>query len=144
MAQLIVTAFVSLDGVMEDPGGGTYRHAGWTFSEVPFVEEAYELKGREQEEATAMMLGRVSYQSFAPVWPEMAEFARYAGEYILLQDREVRWHGPSADWHRSRREIAGNRPESALYLKYVDPEECEEERYGVYEATLKRMAEQGF
>lgn len=74
----------------------------------------------------------------------MAEFARYAGEYILLQDREVRWHGPSADWHRSRREIAGNRPESALYLKYVDPEECEEERYGVYEATLKRMAEQGF
>ncbi len=77
MAQLVVTAFVSLDGVMEDPGGGTYRHAGWTFSEVPFVEEAYELKGREQEECSALLLGRRSYEEFAPVWPSMDEFERY-------------------------------------------------------------------
>ena len=73
----------------------------------------------------------------------MADLAQYAGEYVLLQDHEVRWHGPSTDWNRSRREIAGDRPDSALYLKYVDPEECEQERFGVYEWTLKRMAEQG-
>lgn len=77
MGQLIVTAFVSADGVMEDPGGGTYRHAGWTFNEVPFEEAAYELKGREQMEAAALLLGRRSYEEFAPFWPKMDEFERY-------------------------------------------------------------------
>jgi len=81
MRSLIYTAFVSLDGVVDSPGGGTeienHRSGGWTYQDLEFVEEAYEIKGREQEEVTAMMLGRVSYQSFAPVWPEMAEFARY-------------------------------------------------------------------
>jgi hypothetical protein len=68
MRQLIVTAFVSADGVMEAPGGGEdYRHAGWTFNDVEFDEAAYELKGREQEEATALLLGRTSYKLFAPV-----------------------------------------------------------------------------
>ncbi|WP_312855036.1 dihydrofolate reductase family protein [Agromyces agglutinans] len=43
----------------------------------PFVEEAYELKGREQETAGALLLGRVSYDEFAPVWPSMDEFAEY-------------------------------------------------------------------
>lgn len=78
MRTLISTAFISLDGVMEGPGGEVgYRNAGWTFKEVDFVPEAYAIKGREQEEATAMLLGRVSYQAFSPVWPDMAEFARY-------------------------------------------------------------------
>ena len=39
--------------------------------------DAYEIKGREQNEATAMLLGRVSYQAFAPVWPDMNEFETY-------------------------------------------------------------------
>jgi dihydrofolate reductase len=78
MRTLISTAFISLDGVVEGPGGEPgYRNSGWTFKEVEFVPEAYELKGREQEESAAMLLGRVSYESFSPVWPGMAEFARY-------------------------------------------------------------------
>ncbi|KAA9166713.1 dihydrofolate reductase family protein [Amycolatopsis acidicola] len=78
MRTLISTAFISLDGVAEAPGGESgYRNAGWTFKEVEFVPEAFEIKGREQEESTAMVLGRVSYEAFAPVWPGMAEFARY-------------------------------------------------------------------
>lgn len=78
MRQLIVTAFVSLDGVMEAPGGEPgYRNSGWTFKDVPFEEEAYEIKGREQEEAGGLLLGRRSYEAFAPVWPTMEEFARY-------------------------------------------------------------------
>ena len=80
MRTLIYTAFVSLDGVVDSPGGGgneTHRSAGWTFKDLDFVEEAYELKGREQDEASAMMLGRVSYEAFSPVWPEMEEFAEY-------------------------------------------------------------------
>lgn len=80
MCTLIYTAFVSLDGVVDSPGGGgseTHRSAGWTFQDLDFVEDAYEIKGREQEEAAAMMLGRASYEAFAPVWPGMADFARY-------------------------------------------------------------------
>lgn len=78
MRTLITTAFMSLDGVVEGPGGEPeYRHSGWTFQDIEFREEAYELKGREQEEASAMMLGRASYEAFAPVWPKMDEFATY-------------------------------------------------------------------
>jgi dihydrofolate reductase len=79
MATLISTAFVSLDGVMEAPGGEPgYRNSGWTFNGIEFVPEAYEMKGAEQDEATAMMLGRVSYEAFSPVWPGMTEeFPRY-------------------------------------------------------------------
>lgn len=81
MRTLIYTAFVSLDGVVDSPGGGPaepHRSAGWTFTDIEFLPEAYELKGREQAQAGALMLGRVSYQAFAPVWPTMTEeFAGY-------------------------------------------------------------------
>lgn len=81
MRTLIYTAFLSLDGVVDSPGGGPaekHRSAGWTFNDIEFQPEVYELKGREQEEAAAMLLGRVSYESFAPVWPTMTEeFAGY-------------------------------------------------------------------
>ncbi|MGH3864415.1 dihydrofolate reductase family protein [Actinokineospora sp.] len=79
MRTLITTAFVSLDGVVEAPGGEPgYRNTGWTFNGIEFDEAAYELKGREQGEASAMMMGRVSYESFSPVWPTMTEdFADY-------------------------------------------------------------------
>ena len=74
MRTLITTAFVSLDGVVEAPGGEPgYRNAGWTFKDIEFVPAAYELKGREQEESTAMLMGRVSYEAFSPVWPGMTE-----------------------------------------------------------------------
>jgi dihydrofolate reductase len=79
MRTLISTSFVSLDGVVEAPGGEPgYRNAGWTFKDVEFDPAAYEIKGAEQEEATALLLGRVSYEAFAPVWPGMTvEFAGY-------------------------------------------------------------------
>ncbi|PRX49471.1 dihydrofolate reductase [Prauserella shujinwangii] len=74
MRTLITTAFVSLDGVVEAPGGEPgYRNSGWTFNGIEFDEAVYEIKGREQDEATAMLLGRVSYEAFAPVWPDMTE-----------------------------------------------------------------------
>ncbi|WP_328456792.1 dihydrofolate reductase family protein [Amycolatopsis sp. NBC_00438] len=79
MRTLISTSFVSLDGVVEGPGGEPgYRNSGWTFKDVEFDPAAYTIKGTEQEEATALMLGRVSYEAFAPVWPGMTvEFAGY-------------------------------------------------------------------
>jgi dihydrofolate reductase len=97
MRTLIYTAFLSLDGVVDSPGGGPaepHRSAGWTFKDIDFVEAAYELKGREQQQASAMLLGRVSYQAFSPVWPKMAEFADYNGmpKYVVsstLQDEDL-------------------------------------------------------
>jgi dihydrofolate reductase len=78
MRTLISTAFISLDGVMEAPGGEPgYRNSGWTVKDVEFVPEAFEIKGREQQESTAILMGRVSYEAFSPVWPDMAEFADY-------------------------------------------------------------------
>ncbi|MBB1159345.1 MULTISPECIES: dihydrofolate reductase family protein [Amycolatopsis] len=74
MRTLIATAFVSLDGVVEAPGGEPgYRNAGWTFKDIEFDPAAYALKGAEQEEAAALLLGRVSYEAFSPVWPDMTE-----------------------------------------------------------------------
>lgn len=86
MRTLISSAFVSLDGVVEAPGGEPgYRNSGWTFKDVEFLPEAFEIKGREQQEATAMMMGRVSYEAFSPVWPGMDEFAGYKGmpKYVV-------------------------------------------------------------
>ena len=96
MRQLIVTTFLTLDGVMEAPGGGDHPHAGWTFKDVELDEAAYEMKGTEQDEAGALLLGRVSYDEFAPVWHTMDEFESYnAGEkYVVSTTLE----GDTAPW----------------------------------------------
>ena len=97
MRTLIVTAFVSVDGVMEAPGGESgYRNTGWTFKDIDFDLAAYEIKGREQEETTALLLGRNSYEVFAPVWPTMTEFAGYNAmpRYVVsttLTEADSRW-----------------------------------------------------
>ncbi|WP_326556740.1 dihydrofolate reductase family protein [Micromonospora sp. NBC_01796] len=79
MRKLIYTAFVSLDGVVDSPGGGSpteaHRSGGWTYKDIEFLPEAYELKGRETEEATALMFGRASYEVFSPIWPDIEDFA---------------------------------------------------------------------
>ncbi len=64
---------------------------------------------------------------------------RYRGEYILLQAGEVRWHSPDGALRVSRRKLAGDKPDQAMYLKYVDPEEREGEHYEVYEAALAHL-----
>jgi dihydrofolate reductase len=97
MRTLIITAFVSVDGVMEAPGGEPgYRNSGWTFNAVEMDEAAYGIKDREQKEAAALLLGRRSYEAFAPVWPSMAEFAEYNAmpRYVVsttLADEDPRW-----------------------------------------------------
>lgn len=77
MRPIVITEFVSLDGVVEGPGGGDYEHAGWTFKDVDFDPAAYAVKGSEQESAAALLLGRVTFTEFAPVWPTMDDFATY-------------------------------------------------------------------
>ncbi|NPD04419.1 deaminase [Nocardioides sp. zg-1308] len=98
MRPIVVTEFITLDGIIDSPGGGDHPHAGWTFEDVEFDEAAYEIKGRETEAATALLLGRQSYDEFAPVWPSMEEFATYNAmpKYVVsstLQDPE--WNNTS-------------------------------------------------
>ena len=69
--------------------------------------------------------------------------AKYAGEYILLQENEVKWHSESSYLSASRRDLSGDKPGEAMYLKYVDPEEAEGEHYDVYEWTLADLKARG-
>jgi dihydrofolate reductase len=76
MGRIIVTEFVSLDGVMEDPGGGEdYRHGGWSF-EISRGDEGDRFKLDETMQSDALLLGRVTYEGFAASWPgREGEFA---------------------------------------------------------------------
>jgi hypothetical protein len=67
----------------------------------------------------------------------------YAGEYILLQDGEVRWHADDGMIRVSRRKLAGKHRNHAMFFKYVDPEEREQEHFEVYERALAHIVEQG-
>jgi dihydrofolate reductase len=70
MAKLIVSEFVSLNGVMEAPGGEhSHPHSGWTFESI-YGEDHYAYKMEEVEEAESLLLGRHTYEGFAAAWPE--------------------------------------------------------------------------
>jgi dihydrofolate reductase len=76
MGRIVVTEFVSLDGVMEAPGGGEdFKYGGWTF-EIDRGEEGNKFKLDEALDAEALLLGRRTYEGFAAAWPSMkGEFA---------------------------------------------------------------------
>jgi dihydrofolate reductase len=76
VGRIVVTEFVSLDGVMEAPGGGEeFKHGGWTF-EINRGEEGDKFKLDETLDSDALLLGRVTYEGFAAAWPSReGEFA---------------------------------------------------------------------
>src|SRR5438552_13249598 len=76
MGKLVVTEFVSIDGVFEDPGGSEdYEHGGWTF-EYDRGDDGNKFKLDELMEAEVQLLGRVTYEGFAAAWPTReGEFA---------------------------------------------------------------------
>jgi dihydrofolate reductase len=78
VGRIVVTEFVSLDGVMEDPGGAEgYEHGGWSF-QVSRGDEGDKFKLDELLEAEAQLLGRVTYQGFAKAWPSITDEAGFA------------------------------------------------------------------
>jgi dihydrofolate reductase len=76
MGKIVVTEFVSLDGVIEAPGGGeNFEHQGWTF-EIDRGAEGDKFKLDEAFASEALLLGRTTYEGFAAAWPSMeGEFA---------------------------------------------------------------------
>ncbi|MEV1330343.1 dihydrofolate reductase family protein [Micromonospora costi] len=88
MRQLVYTGFVSLDGVVDSPGGGPgeeHRSGGWVFKDVDVLPEAFALKGEELAETSALLFGRRSYEVFAPVWRDSEDHAAYKDlpKYVL-------------------------------------------------------------
>jgi dihydrofolate reductase len=72
MRRIVVTEFISLDGVVEDPGGAEgYKHGGWTFKYND--QEGMAFKLQELFDHDAQLLGRVTYEGFAKAWPEMEQ-----------------------------------------------------------------------
>jgi dihydrofolate reductase len=76
VGRIVVTEFISLDGVVEDPGGSEqYKHGGWSF-EISRGEEGDRFKLDETAASDALLLGRVTYEGFADAWPQRdGEFA---------------------------------------------------------------------
>ena len=76
--ELVYTGFMSLDGVVDSPGGKVegHRSGGWV-RETEFDPEAWALKGEELADTTALMFGRRSYEAFAPVWRGSEDHAAY-------------------------------------------------------------------
>ncbi|HEY2335190.1 MAG TPA: dihydrofolate reductase family protein [Solirubrobacterales bacterium] len=101
MGKIVVTEFVSLDGVIEAPGGGEgYRHAGWTF-EIDRGEEGDRFKLDELFEAEAQLLGRVTYEGFAAAWPTMEDDAGFAEKMNAMPKYVVSSTLQEASWSNS-------------------------------------------
>jgi len=86
--ELVYTGFMSLDGVVDSPGGGPgeeHRSGGWVVKDLEFRPEAWSLKGEELADTTALLFGRRSYEAFASTWPTSEDHAAYRDmpKYVL-------------------------------------------------------------
>jgi dihydrofolate reductase len=97
MGRIVVTEFVSLDGVMEAPGGGEdFKYAGWTF-EIERGDEGNKFKLDETMSSEALLLGRVTYEGFARAWPsregEFADKFNTMPKYVVSSTlKEPEWN----------------------------------------------------
>src|SRR5215831_18499855 len=92
MARIVVTEFVSLDGVVEDPGGAEdYKYGGWSF-EFDRGADGDQFKVDETRASTAMLLGRRTYEGFAEAWPsregEFADMFNSMPKYVVSSTLE--------------------------------------------------------
>ena len=99
MGRIVVTEFVSLDGVMEAPGGGEdFKHGGWSF-EISRGDEGDQFKLDETMSSEALLLGRRTYEGFAAAWPsregEFADKFNTMPKYVVSSTLE------NPDWNNS-------------------------------------------
>ena len=92
MGRIVVTEFVSLDGVVEDPGGvGDFKYRGWSF-EFDRGPEGDAFKLDEARASAALLLGRVTYETFAANWPqregELADKLNSMPKYVVSSTLE--------------------------------------------------------
>jgi dihydrofolate reductase len=115
MGRVVVTEFVSLDGVMEDPGGSEHsKHGAWTFN-FNRGDEGNKFKTDETNNAEAQLLGRVTYEGFAAAWPQrsgdpFSDKFNSMPKYVISQTLK------KADWNNSTI-LKGNVVEEVKDLK---------------------------
>ena len=101
MGRIVVTEFVSLDGVMEDPGGAeTFRHGGWTF-EIDRGDEGDKFKLDETLASEALLLGRVTYEGFAAAWPSVTDEVGFADKFNSMPKYVVSSTLEDPEWNNS-------------------------------------------
>jgi dihydrofolate reductase len=116
VSKLVVSAFMSLDGVMEDPGGAEgFQHAGWAFR-FDRGPEGDQFKLDEVMKADALLLGRVTYQEFAKVWPSMTGAGPFADKMNSMPKFVVASELNNAEWGDTT-VITGNVPDAVAKLK---------------------------
>jgi dihydrofolate reductase len=99
MGRIVITEFVSLDGVMEAPGGGEdYEHAGWTF-EINRGADGDTFKLDETFASEALLLGRVTYEGFAAAWPSVEN--EFADKFNSMPKYVVSSTLQTAEWNNS-------------------------------------------
>ena len=114
MGRIVVTEFVSLDGVIEDPGGSeNFRHSGWSF-EISRGEEGDKFKLDETLSSEALLLGRVTYEGFAKAWPsregEFADKFNAMPKYVVSSTLE------QPEWNNST-VLKGDVPDEVAKLR---------------------------
>jgi dihydrofolate reductase len=100
MRKIVVTEFISLDGVIEDPGGAEgYQHGGWTFQFND--DEGMAFKLQETFDHDAQLLGRVTYEGFAKAWPDMKDDAGFADKMNSMKKYVVSSTLTDPSWNNS-------------------------------------------
>lgn len=99
--RIIVSEFVTVDGVMEDPGGaGDFDRGGWAFR-YDRGPEGDKFKLDEVMQADAMLLGRKTYEGFAQAWPDRTDEAGFADKMNSMPKYVVSATLGRADWTNS-------------------------------------------
>jgi dihydrofolate reductase len=100
MRKIVVTEFLSLDGVMEDPGGAEgFVHGGWSFKfQDP---EGMKFKLEETLSHDALLLGRVTYEGFAEAWPGRTDEVGFAEKMNSMQKFVVSTTLSELEWNNS-------------------------------------------
>ena len=114
MGRIVVTEFISLDGVIEDPGGSeSFRHGGWSFA-MSAGEEGPKFKLDETRASEALLLGRVTYEGFAEAWP--SRDGEFADKFNSMPKYVVSSTLAKADWNNST-VLRGDLAEEVAKLK---------------------------
>jgi dihydrofolate reductase len=113
MGRIVVTEFVSLDGVMEAPGGEDFKYPGWSF-EVSRGEEGDKFKLDEAVDSEALLIGRVTYESFANAWPQRD--GSFADKFNAMPKYVVSSTLKDPEWNNTT-VLSGDATEEARKLK---------------------------
>jgi dihydrofolate reductase len=116
MGKVVVSEFVTLDGVFQDPGGsGEFDRGGWAF-QFNRGEVGDRFKLDEVRDAGVLLLGRVTYEGFARAWPSMTDEVGFADKMNSMPKYVVSTTLEQGEWNNTT-VISGSVPDEVRVLK---------------------------